>query len=230
VYPAVFHLQRPESLSRLRLILRPVLVLPILIWALPYSLFAGFLHVLAWWSILFSGRHPQLLWDLLEGYFRFIVKIHAYMMCLTDAYPPFSGGADAPSPVRIHIMYPGRLSRSTTVFRPLILFPHYFYCIGYSTMYAAVHFLHFWTILFLGRMAAWQRTQTERYYTYMSRLAAYGMLLVDEYPPFNGAQPRAAERVFSATGDSSIVNAGAHPASEHDASHHADNNAVPVKK
>lgn len=186
-----------------------------MVWALLYTVFACFVHIISWWAILFTGRQPRILWDLLEAYFRFTANIHAYLLCLTDAYPPFSGGADTAHPLRIHITYPARMSRSTTFFRPLILFPHFFYCLGYSAVFAVEHFLHFWTILFIGRMTAWQRAQTERYFIYMSRLAAYGMLLVDEYPPFNGAQPRAAATVFLETEFSHGLDDDMHAASKY---------------
>ncbi|MBN1446823.1 MAG: DUF4389 domain-containing protein [Bacteroidetes bacterium] len=192
----MFSLIRPEAHSRLLLVLRPVMIIPVFLWAFLYSIGAAVIHFLSFWSIMFSGKHPAVLWDFLEGYFRFAAKMQAYMLYLSDQYPPFTGGSELPHEVMIHVEYAARMSRTTTFFRPLLLFPHFFFCIGYSAVYGIVHVLIFWTVLFSGRMPEWQREQAEAYFVYMSRISAYALLLVDEYPPFNGSQPRAAELLF----------------------------------
>jgi hypothetical protein len=95
------------------------------------------------------------------------------------------------------VEYPARMSRATVFFRLLILFPHLFYAIGFTAVYLFAQFLTWWTILVVGRMAGWQFDLSSSYFVYAMRLNAYMLFLVDEYPPFNGAQPRAAERRFA---------------------------------
>ncbi len=196
MYPAIFLLPRLDRSSRLLLIFRPVLMIPHFFWSMLYGIFAGCIQCLSFWAILFSGRHPRGPWNLLEAFFRYSTRLQAWTMLLADAYPPFSGGAGSRYPVGIQVAYPARISRATMFFRPLILFPHYFLILGYVFLVAFVLFASWWTILFAGRMADWQYRQLAGYFIYISRINAYTLYLVDEYPPFNGVQPRAAEESF----------------------------------
>jgi hypothetical protein len=197
MYPAIILLPQADRCSRLLLLFRPLLAIPHLLWAVLYGLGAGLLHVLAFWAIVFTGRHPKALWDMLLRYFSYLVRLQAWMLWLTDRYPPFTGATASGHPVAVRIAYPERMSRATVVFRMLLLFPHLFFFIGYSFVCAFVQFLTWWTILFIGRMAAWQYRYITAYCLYTLRLNAYMLLLVDEYPPFNGLQPRAAEVRFA---------------------------------
>ncbi|MBE0643321.1 MAG: DUF4389 domain-containing protein [Bacteroidetes bacterium] len=197
MYPAIFLLLRPDRSSRLLLIFRPLLAFPHLFWGMLYGMAAGFVQFLSFWAIIFTGRHPQGLWNVLERYFRYTSRLQAWSMYLTDAYPPFSGSAEKSHPIGVRVEYPARMSRATVFFRMLVLFPHYFYFIGAAFVYMFVQFLTWWTILFLGRMTDWQFTQISAFFVYVSRIGAYALFLVDEYPPFNGVQPRAADERFA---------------------------------
>ncbi len=197
MYPAIFQLPRPERSRRLFLIFRPLLAIPHMVWAMLYGFVAGIIQFLSFWAIIFSGRHPKGLWSFLADYFRYSWRLQAWSMYLTDEYPPFDGNADRNYPIGVRLEHPSRMSRATVFFRLLILLPHGFYFIGAAFVYMIVQFLTWWTILFLGRMAEWQFAQASSFFIYTARLNAYMLYLVDEYPPFNGVQPRAAEEQFA---------------------------------
>ena len=74
--------------------------LPLIKWllALPHYLVLMFLvvmtvilSVVAWFSILFTGKYPRNIFDFVVGVNRWFLRVNAYAFLLTtDEYPPFS--------------------------------------------------------------------------------------------------------------------------------------------
>ena len=47
--------------------------------------------VIAWFAVLFTGRYPRSLFDIVVGYTRWNLRVSAYaILLITDKYPPFS--------------------------------------------------------------------------------------------------------------------------------------------
>lgn len=91
VYPASLVLARPTlPRDRLAVAFRLILVIPQLfaIWAI--SIAWAVTTVIAWFSILLTGRYPAALYDFAVGALRWNLRVEAYLLLLTDRYPPFS--------------------------------------------------------------------------------------------------------------------------------------------
>ncbi|HUH12276.1 MAG TPA: DUF4389 domain-containing protein, partial [Longimicrobiales bacterium] len=83
---------------------------------------AGLSAVIAWFAILFAGRHPDGLWRLAAFYLRWRVRAVAYMTLLRDEYPPFGDGA---YPVTLLTgPPPAERDRLTVALRVLLALPH----------------------------------------------------------------------------------------------------------
>jgi len=115
-YPAHLEVAYPEHLNRWLVLVKWLLAVPHLIivgilvgggsagssqqsdWAFRSS--GGLLSILALVAVVifaFSGNYPRGLFDLLMGLNRWVYRVYAYMMLMTDEYPPFrldSGGED----------------------------------------------------------------------------------------------------------------------------------------
>ncbi|HBE72966.1 MAG TPA: hypothetical protein DDW31_02570 [candidate division Zixibacteria bacterium] len=95
-YPAKVTVDYPASLSRGKLLLRTFFG-----WAyvgIPHGIClglmgiaAGFVMFIAWWIVLFTGKYPKGMFDFVLGYYRWGMRVGAYMGFMTDVYPPFSG-------------------------------------------------------------------------------------------------------------------------------------------
>ena len=52
-----------------------------------------FCTLFAWFAILFTGRYPRGIFDFVEGFLRWSLRVNAYAFLLTtDQYPPFKLG------------------------------------------------------------------------------------------------------------------------------------------
>ncbi|MGI8551087.1 MAG: DUF4389 domain-containing protein [Dehalococcoidia bacterium] len=88
-YPAQFVIQYPERSSRLKAIFRLLLVIPT---AIVYGLlsYVGIsVVIVAWFAILFTRRYPLGLYLFALGWLRWGLRLQAYLLLLTDHYPPF---------------------------------------------------------------------------------------------------------------------------------------------
>lgn len=91
VYPARLMLREPrDARDRLSVAFRLILVLPhlVVLWVLGIAWVM--VTVIAWFSILFTGRYPARLYDFAVGVLRWNTRVEAYFLLLRDEYPPFS--------------------------------------------------------------------------------------------------------------------------------------------
>lgn len=90
-YPASIEVADPAGpRDRVAVGLRILLAIPHFI-VLFFVLVAwGFTTIVAWFSILFTGRYPQDLYEFGVGALRWRLRVEAYMLLMVDEYPPFS--------------------------------------------------------------------------------------------------------------------------------------------
>lgn len=88
-------LTNPPTLSRGLLILRTLfgiiyVLIPHGFILLFRSIGMYFVLFIGWWVILITGTLPKGMFDFVVGTLRWGMRVSAYMMFLTDKYPPFS--------------------------------------------------------------------------------------------------------------------------------------------
>jgi Domain of unknown function (DUF4389) len=79
-----------EDRNRLTTAFRIFLVLPHLIVLAFLGIAAVVVVLIAFFAVLFTGRWPVGLRDFALGVNRWVLRVHAYFLLLTDEYPPFS--------------------------------------------------------------------------------------------------------------------------------------------
>lgn len=90
-----FEVKYPERLSRGHLLLK-LFFAPIYV-ALPHGFLLMFVSIgalivnfIAFWAILFIGKYPQGLFEYMEGFLRWNIRVNLYLSFMSDIYPPFS--------------------------------------------------------------------------------------------------------------------------------------------
>ncbi len=86
-----YEVERPEKLSRWRILFWKLLTaIPHILILLVLSLVVVVVVFISWFAILFTGKFPRGLHRLVAGWLRWEARVTAYVMSLTDSYPPFS--------------------------------------------------------------------------------------------------------------------------------------------
>jgi hypothetical protein len=91
-----YDVRYPERLSRWKLLFWKVITaIPHFIVLMFLVFGAAIVTVIAWFFIIFSGRYPRGLFDYVTGVMRWGARVGAYVLSLTDEYPPFNLSATA---------------------------------------------------------------------------------------------------------------------------------------
>jgi hypothetical protein len=89
-YPVTFEVDYPEEgLSRLTTFFRIFMLIPQII-VLYFVNLLGILVVIMYFAIVFTGKVPRGMFDLLVGLRRWNVRVLGYAFLVTDKYPPFA--------------------------------------------------------------------------------------------------------------------------------------------
>ncbi len=200
------------QLSRWLWLVKWLLVIPHLI--VLVFLWTAFvvLSVVAFVTILVTGRYPLHIFEFNLGVLRWNWRVayYAYGALGTDRYPPFTLGAAPDYPATLDIAFPEHLSRGLIWVKWLLALPHYviiaFFVGGGSyavyrtgTSTAATSTPDAWTsggligllvlivgiaLLLTGRYPRGLFDLLLGMHRWVLRVAAYTSLMTDEYPPF----------------------------------------------
>jgi hypothetical protein len=89
-YPVRMHFSGPlERYSRLKTFFRIVLAIPIMVLRYVLNLLLEIGAFAAWFVILFTGKMPRGLFDLMVLANSYTARSDAYVFLLTETYPPF---------------------------------------------------------------------------------------------------------------------------------------------
>ena len=90
-YPIRFAAIYPEQLSRWKIFVKWLLIIPHLVIIYLLNILWSIVTFIAWFAILFTGRYPRGIFNYVEGVMRWENRVAAYAFTLvTDQYPPFS--------------------------------------------------------------------------------------------------------------------------------------------
>jgi uncharacterized protein DUF4389 len=167
----------------------------------------GVLSVVAFLSILFTGRYPRSIFDFNVGVLRWNWRVayYSYGAFGTDQYPPFTL-ADVPEyPAHFDVSYPERLSRGLVLVKWwLLAIPHYLIAalfigggswLGWEIHHTKINWIGGGLVSILALVAIIVVAATGSYPRplfdvilgmdrWVLRVAGYVGLMTDTYPPF----------------------------------------------
>jgi hypothetical protein len=94
-YPIRMEFEPLDRYSRLKTLFRIILAIPIVIVRYVVGLLLEIGAVAAWFVILFTGKMPRGLYDLMVFANSYTARSDAYIYLLTETYPPFEDGSQA---------------------------------------------------------------------------------------------------------------------------------------
>lgn len=90
-YPVRMHIGPPlEHYSRLKTFFRLILAIPVMIISYVFQLIAEIAAFCAWFVIVFTGKMPKGLQDLIDMGLRYITRANAYYFFVTETWPPLT--------------------------------------------------------------------------------------------------------------------------------------------
>ena len=166
------------------------------------------LSVVAFFAILVTGRYPRGIFDFNVGVLRWTwrVAFYSYGALGTDRYPPFTLDDVDDYPARLDVEYPESLSRGLVLVKWwLLAIPHYiivgiflgggsyaaarvddwFWSVGFQTgLIGILVVVAGFALVFIGSYPRGIFDLVVGLDRWVARVAAYVLLMRDEYPPF----------------------------------------------
>lgn len=144
---------------------------------------AGVCAIISWFAILFANQHPEGLRNLCTFYLRWKVRAMAYVGLFRDDYPPF-GDADYPSTLDLTMAEFPR-DKMSVALRIIYVIPHFIvlFFLGIAWFFTSV--VAWFAILISGEYPQGLYNFGIGVFRWSTRVEAYMLLLVDQYPPFS---------------------------------------------
>ena len=171
----------PADQRRLTVLVRIILAIPHAIVLYVLGIASDVVALICWFAALFSGRLPDGLAGFQVGYLRWLTRFYAYVLLLTDVYPPFEL-ADAQYPVRLQAQ-PGPLNRLAVLFRIILVIPALIVVtvLTYGLSFP-VMFVTWLIVLIAGRMPRPLHEALAAALRYQARVIGYFLMLTARYP------------------------------------------------
>lgn len=187
-YPATFDVETPDKVARWRPLVHWVMAIPHFIIGSVLATVAKVVAVIAWFAILFTGKMPIGMANVICLALRYQHRTTAYVGFLHQEYPPFDfsttpadpGG----TPVSINFRPAlGGRNRLTCALRIIWLIPAAIVTFIIGIVGFVCWLLAFFAVLFTGKWPSGLHAWVLKYLRASLRLSAYAYLLTDEYPP-----------------------------------------------
>lgn len=202
MYPVTYSADIPvEGRNRLSVGLRYIFALPVMIVAMIFGIGAYLAAIVAWFSIVFTGKYPEGLYDFNAKFVRLASRATSYLDLATDQSPPLNGDEDPNYPVQVGTPAPlAEYDRVKTGLRLIIGIPVFLLNYVQGIIAGIVSLIAWFAIVFTGKMPEGLVKPLHGAIAYQTKALAYMMLLTEDYPPFSEEEGAPAGQISSRTG------------------------------
>jgi hypothetical protein len=187
-YPLDGEVACVARVARWRPLVNWLLVIPLSLWLTLLAGGAAAVSFAGWFAILFAGRLPRRLGDYVVAVLRYQWRVLAFLYGLTDRYPGFrvvAGYVDPGDyPAVLYSARPLSRRRVTVAFRIVLIIPQLVALYVVNLAAFVVLIIGWFAVLFTGRWPQALQSFVVGWMRWTARVNGYGLLLVDDYPPF----------------------------------------------
>jgi len=190
-YPATFTYDGPERVANWRALVQWLLLIPHAIVLSVLQTVSQVLALVSWFIILFTGRLPEGLATFQVMVLRYQVRVMVPLYWWSEDYPPFAFDTAAADPGGYpHARYDVEAAlenrnRLSVGLRIIYLIPHLIVLAVLWLVFFVLEIIAFFAVLFTGRWPAGMKRFALGVIHWTMRVEAYGLLLMDDYPPFS---------------------------------------------
>ncbi|MGP3683400.1 DUF4389 domain-containing protein [Streptomyces sp. IBSNAI002] len=201
------------GLSRWKWLVKWILAIPHYVVLVFLQIGFFLVTVVAFFSILVTGRYPRSLFRFNVGVIRWNTRVSYYSSTVlgTDSYPPFTLKDVPDYPIQVDVAYPERLSRGLVLVKWLLVIPQFLvilllvtsgwgifrYLDDYSPFSSGlIGLLSLFAVVILAVTGTYPRDLFDflmGLLRWSLRVCVYAFLMTDKYPPFRldmgGAEP-----------------------------------------
>jgi hypothetical protein len=141
------------------------------------------LVVVSWFTIVITGEHYTPIRRYTRFYLRWRVRSLAYLMLLTDRYPPF--GDETYVTILTFDDRDAPHDRVTVAFRLLLAIPQFIALFFVLCAWWVTTIVSWFLIVITGTASPGLLTFGAGALRWLIRVEAYTLLLTDDYPPFS---------------------------------------------
>ncbi len=190
-YPATYEVDDAGPIDRWRPFVQWFLAIPHYVVLYALGIVSSVLAFVAWFVILFTGKLPEGLAGWQALFLRYTNRTYGYADFLREEYPPFTFDLTGADPgdypgirTDVAIAHEDR-NRLTVGFRFILVIPHAIalFFLGIGAWVAMI--IGAFAILFTGAWPEGLRRFVVGVWRWSTRVNAYYLLLVDDYPPFS---------------------------------------------
>jgi hypothetical protein len=181
---AVLEVDYDVDRSRLRVLLRVFLIIPVYLVAALLAMIVAFVEVFNWFALVITARMPDSTYRLTCGFLRYTIRLYAYLFLMTDAYPPWSLGEERAYPGRLLIgPRKPRYSRLKALVRAAYVVPAWHAAIVGELALAVAGFISWFVILVTGAQPRWAHNLARWGLNWMALCGLLITLTTEDYHP-----------------------------------------------